>query len=55
MAEALAEELNDPATGFVTRDFLVGELAKLKWELGRMFVVTQVTGFIGLAVLILFR
>jgi hypothetical protein len=30
MAEALVDEINDPATGLVTRDFLRAELAELR-------------------------
>ncbi|HYZ26686.1 MAG TPA: hypothetical protein VE597_07245 [Geminicoccaceae bacterium] len=33
MAEALAEEIDDPATGLVTRDFLRSELAQLETRL----------------------
>ena len=34
MAEALVDEINDPATGLVTRDFLRAELAQLRGEIG---------------------
>ena len=33
MAEALVDEINDPATGLVTRDFLRAELAQLRGEM----------------------
>ncbi len=33
MAEALAEEIDDPATGLVSRDFLPSELARLETRL----------------------
>jgi len=32
MAEALVDEINDPATGLVTRDFLRAELAQIRQE-----------------------
>ena len=34
MAEALVDEINDPATGLVTRDFLRAEFAQLRGEIG---------------------
>lgn len=36
MAEALVDEINDPATGLVTRDFLRGELAQLRGEIAQL-------------------
>ena len=33
MAEALVDEINDPATGLVTRDFLRAELAQVRQEM----------------------
>ena len=33
MAEALVDEIEDPATGLVTRDFLRAELAQLRGEM----------------------
>jgi len=37
MAEALAEEIDDPATGLVSRDFLRAELTELEgWLLARI-------------------
>jgi hypothetical protein len=36
MAEALVDEINDPATGLVTRDFLRAELAQLRGEIGQL-------------------
>jgi hypothetical protein len=33
MVEALVDEINDPATGLVTRDFLRAELAQVRTEL----------------------
>jgi hypothetical protein len=35
MAEALVDEINDPATGLVTRDFLRAELAELRAEIAQ--------------------
>jgi hypothetical protein len=37
MAEALVDEINDPATGLVTRDFLRAELAQLRGEMTSSF------------------
>jgi hypothetical protein len=34
MAEALVDEIDDPATGLVSRDFLRAELARLGCQLG---------------------
>ena len=36
MAEALVDEINEPATGLVTRDFLRAELAQLRAELAQL-------------------
>jgi hypothetical protein len=36
MVEALVEEINDPATGLVTRDFLRAELAQVREELATL-------------------
>jgi len=36
MAEALIDEINDPATGLVTRDFLRAELADVRQEIGQL-------------------
>jgi hypothetical protein len=36
MVEALVDEINDPATGLVTRDFLRAELAQLRAELAQV-------------------
>ena len=36
MAEALVDEINDPATGLVTRDFLRAELAQLRGEIAQL-------------------
>jgi hypothetical protein len=33
MVEALVDEINDPATGLVTRDFLRAELAQVREEI----------------------
>ena len=33
LAEALVDEINDPTTGLVTRDFLRAELAQLRGEM----------------------
>jgi hypothetical protein len=35
MAEALVDEINDPVTGLVTRDFLRAEPAQLRAEIAR--------------------
>jgi hypothetical protein len=42
MAEALVDEINDPATGLVTRDFLRAELAQLRGEIASS--IAQVRG-----------
>jgi hypothetical protein len=36
MVEALVDEINDPATGLVTRDFLRAELAQLRDEIAAL-------------------
>jgi chromosome segregation ATPase len=36
MVEALVDEINDPATGLVTRDFLRAELAQVREELAAL-------------------
>ena len=36
MVEALVDEINDPATGLVTRDFLRAELAKVREEIATL-------------------
>ena len=36
MVEALVDEINDPATGLVTRDFLRAELAQVRTELATL-------------------
>ena len=36
MAEALVEEIDDPATGLVTRDFLRAELAQVRGEIAQL-------------------
>ena len=36
MVEALVDEINDPATGLVTRDFLRAELAQVREEIARL-------------------
>ncbi len=36
MAEALVDEINDPATGLVTRDFLRAELAQVREEIATL-------------------
>jgi hypothetical protein len=36
MAEALVDEINDPATGLVTRDFLRAELAQVREEMAAL-------------------
>jgi hypothetical protein len=36
MVEALVDEINDPATGLVTRDFLRAELAQVREELATL-------------------
>jgi hypothetical protein len=36
MVEALVDEINDPATGLVTRDFLRAELAQVRMELATL-------------------
>jgi hypothetical protein len=36
MVEALVDEINDPATGLVTRDFLRAKLAQLRTELAQV-------------------
>jgi hypothetical protein len=37
MVEALVDEINDPATGLVTRDFLRAELAELRGDMNAEF------------------
>ena len=39
MVEALVDEINDPATGLVTRDFLRAELSELEGRLTWRFVM----------------
>jgi gas vesicle protein len=36
MAEALVDEINDPATGLVTRDFLRAELTQVRGEIAQL-------------------
>jgi hypothetical protein len=36
MVEALVDEINDPATGLVTRDFLRAELAEVRGEIATL-------------------
>jgi len=36
MVEALVDEINDPATGLVTRDFLRAELAQVREEIATL-------------------
>ena len=36
MAEALVDEIEDPATGLVTRDFLRAELAQVRGEIAQL-------------------
>ena len=36
MAEALVQEIEDPATGLVTRDFLRAELAQVRGEIAQL-------------------
>jgi hypothetical protein len=36
MVEALIDEINDPATGLLTRDFLRAELAQVRAELAQL-------------------
>jgi poly-gamma-glutamate capsule biosynthesis protein CapA/YwtB (metallophosphatase superfamily) len=36
MAEALVDEIDDPATGLVTRDFLRAELAQIRQEMAQL-------------------
>jgi hypothetical protein len=36
MVEALVDEINDPATGLVTRDFLRAELAEIRGEIATL-------------------
>jgi hypothetical protein len=38
MVEALVDEINDPATGLVTRDFLRAELSELEGRLTWRFI-----------------
>jgi hypothetical protein len=57
MVEALVDEINDPATGLVTRDFLRAELAELEGRLTWRFVTllgVQVV-LVGISVMILFQ
>jgi hypothetical protein len=57
MVEALVDEINDPATGLVTRDFLRAELAELEGRLSWRFVTllgVQVV-LVGILVTILFQ
>jgi hypothetical protein len=57
MVEALVDEINDPATGLVTRDFLRAELSELESHLTWHFVTllgVQVV-LVGILVTILFQ
>ena len=57
MVEALVDEINDPATALVTRDFLRAELSELESRLTWRFVTllgVQVV-LVGILVTILFQ
>jgi len=57
MAEALADEIDDPATGLVSRDFLRAELAQLETRLTWRFLTLlglQIA-LVGILVTILFQ
>ena len=57
MAEALADEIDDPATGLVSRDFLRDELAQLETRLTWRFLTLlglQIA-LVGILVTILFQ
>jgi hypothetical protein len=57
MVEALVDEINDPATGLVTRDFLRAELSDLEGRLTWRFVTllgVQIA-LVGILVTILFQ
>jgi aminoglycoside/choline kinase family phosphotransferase len=57
MVEALVDEINDPATGLVTRDFLRAELSELEGRLTWRFITLlglQIA-MVGIPVTILFQ
>jgi hypothetical protein len=57
MVEALVDEIDDPATGLVTRDFLRAELSELESRLTWRFVTllgVQIA-LVGILVTILFQ
>ena len=54
-AEAIYDEVTDPAAGLVTRDYLDKRFAEHESSILRTLVWTQIGGFLGLAVLILFK
>lgn len=54
-AEAIYDEVTDPGTGLVTRDHLDNSLAEFESRMMRTIVWTQIGGFFGLAILILFK
>lgn len=61
-AEAICDEILDPATGLVTKDYLDRrfaefevKFAQLETKLTRSVILTQVGGFVALAALILLK
>ena len=61
-AEAIHDKITDPSTGLVTKDYLgrrfaefETRFAQLETKLTRSVPFTQIGGFIGLAILILFK
>jgi hypothetical protein len=57
MVEALVDEINDPTTGLVTRDFLRAELSELEGRLTWRFVTLLGVeiALVGILVTILFQ
>jgi hypothetical protein len=57
MVEALVDEINDPATGLVTRDFLRAELSDLEGRLTWRFptLLGVQIALVGILVTILFQ
>ena len=61
-AEAICDEILDPSTGLVSRDYLdrrfaefETKFAQLETKLTRSVILTQVGGFVALAALILMK
>ncbi|MCB2055190.1 MAG: hypothetical protein KDE35_13225 [Geminicoccaceae bacterium] len=61
-AEAIFDEVTDPATGLVNKDYLDrrfaefrSDFAEFRSEMTRWLLYTQVGGFIAIAILVLFK